>query len=222
MDWGSKHNLPVSKECPWQHRAGLAHRESHPCIFSSGERPANFMELWDYVREKNCTVDVHDERQMALFRDPRGIAVCTYYFVGARTGSIAPAGTVDNFVARYLPALCKWLAIRSIVFEGHAAQNCTVFRYEDTVSDHTRFHRQWLGSVGLNLPAEVVEGAVEAALQAHYRFSAKGVNVHSGQGMDLRARSFQNTLHDEPNGGDHHLADLAPTPFLGETGDSVG
>lgn len=134
---------------------------------------------------------------MAIFRDPRAIAVSTYYYVLARDASVRLEQSVDDFVSRHLATLCKWLTIRSIVFEGYAPQNSTIFWYEDVVADPMRFHNQWLESVGLNLPERVIKKAVEAALRGEFAFKSVGIDAHAGQSMDLHKRTFETTLRND-------------------------
>lgn len=194
---GKKHKLPVPNDCHWQHKGGLDHHRPYVCVFPGGRKPNNFYELWSCVQQRSCAVDVANARQMAIFRDPRAIAESTFYFQSGYGLARRPTENLDEFVSKYLPTICQWLAVRSIVFEGYAGANSTVFWYEDTIADPWKFHRDWLGSVGLSLPAEVVDGAVEAAMSGTFAFRSKGIDVHAGQGTDLQHRSFENTLRNE-------------------------
>lgn len=81
-----------------------------------------------------------------------------------------------------LPTLCQWLTIRYLLFAGAMAEQSTLFWYTDTLADPTKWHFDWLASVGVHLPVPVVEEMASAATNREFGFSTRGKNEHPGEG----------------------------------------
>lgn len=56
----------------------------------------------------------------------------------------------------------------------------TFFWYDDAMEDPLAWHHQWLAAAGLQLPHNVVEATVQAALRHEFGFPTKGVDPHPG------------------------------------------
>lgn len=55
-----------------------------------------------------------------------------------------------------------------------------VFWYDDARTDPLTWHKEFLASVGVHLPIEVVETATRAAVQLDFAFPIKQIDVHPG------------------------------------------
>lgn len=138
-----------------------------------------------------------------MFRDPRAVAESTYYFAEAykEVDSEGNPVMLDDFVLEHLPVLSQWIALRFIVFGGYLADQSVMLWYEDATADPLRWHFKLLASLGLQLPKEVVQRAVDTALRGEFNFNTKGIDEHADEdpdkNEDLEARSFENTLKDE-------------------------
>ncbi|CAN0485431.1 unnamed protein product, partial [Scytosiphon promiscuus] len=69
-----------------------------------------------------------------VLRDPRLVVVSTYYFM--KSHNKRGLGDLDDFVARDLPTLCEWIAIRHIQFSGVLRHRSIEFWYSDALADH--------------------------------------------------------------------------------------
>ena len=123
-------------------------------------------------------------------RDPRAKAVSTFYHEifhhddGLKNDHHwigFGLKTIDEFVMAVLPALCRWLTIRYLIFTGAMAKQSTIFWYSDTLADPTRWHSDWLQSVGVHLPIHVVEDMANAATNDQFSFKTPGKNEHPGE-----------------------------------------
>lgn len=121
-------------------------------------------------------------------RDPRAQAVSTFYHTVVnnhieKQSKVVGTGqeTVDEFVMAALPALCHWMTIRYFLFAGLMADQSTLFWYAESLADPWTWHMNWLSSVGLHLPAPVVEVMSNAASNGKFMFSTPGRNEHPGE-----------------------------------------
>lgn len=76
---GFKHMLPIDRTCRWQHGDNIA-SERTPCHFKNGSEPQNYEEVALCVKESHCHVTSR-HLQLAVFRDPRPMAVSSYFFL---------------------------------------------------------------------------------------------------------------------------------------------
>lgn len=133
-----KHTLPVDDQCAYSHRGGmdlvLSDRfvGKSACTFADGLEVENKDDLWRCMHKADCDI-TDDWVQMAVFRDPRPTVVSSYYHRGV-TGS-RHMGKLEDFVARELPILCQWLAIRYILFNGLIPHRSISFWYNDAIDD---------------------------------------------------------------------------------------
>lgn len=207
-----KHSLPVSPDCPWNHPHSVS-RENQGCMTAGGDPVANYDDVRQCMRESAC--DVNDERlQMVVLRDPRPVTVSSYYHQMIYYNVVD--GTVDEYVVKMLPTISQWLTIRHILFEEMMAEQSTVFWYEDAIGDPLTWHERWYESVGLRLPASVVEEASRVS-------SGDGVSTyrmpHPG-GADATAdRSYKDEISFGLNGQmDDILRAWLPPSFLVKIG----
>lgn len=121
-------------------------------------------------------------------RDPRAQAVSTFYHEIVHEHKETKfhwigygLSTVDEFVMETLPTLCQWLTIRYLLFAGAMAEQSTLFWYTDTLANPTSWHSDWLNSVGVHLPAPVVEEMASAATNGEFGFTTQGKNEHPGE-----------------------------------------
>lgn len=119
-------------------------------------------------------------------RDPRPGAVSTYFHEQLHNKAYnkgvagSASETLDEFVLAMVPVLCQWLALRYLLFTEIMGPQSTVFWYDDSLDDAFQWHSEWVASVGLRLPAPVVEVMADAALREDFDFATKGKNRHPG------------------------------------------
>lgn len=173
----------------------------HVCLFADGSRPQNYREIVDCVKESQCPITASDMHQLVIFRDPREVAVSTYYFTNEYTKLLPngePRETVDAYALRILPILCEWISVRHIVFGEYLAKNSTAFWYDEIKSDPVEYHRAWLALVGLHLPVRELGIAVERAVHGELDFHTKGFDPHPGLSTDHpRNRTLEAQLRND-------------------------
>lgn len=142
------------------------------------------------MKEKACEI-TDDRLQMAIFRDPRPVAVSSYFhrMIYYRKKD----GAVDKFVTKMLPTMCHWLTVRHFLFEGILADRSTVFWYEDALEDPLKWHTRWYESVGLLLPAYVIEAVSDAAADV----TKVALMPHPGGAAPVLGRSYKDDLREE-------------------------
>lgn len=191
-----KHVLPVDSNCRFRHSRGMA--TSHtPCSFKDKSVPNSYEDMVRCIDEADCTfVDTHD--QMAIFRDPRPVAVSSYFYLKVH-GRIGPweHATVDDFVLETFPIICQWVALRHILFEGILKRRTISFWYNDALADPTLWHRQLVGFLGLNLPEAVVEAASKATAEHRLSFKTKAIDKHPGGENATVSRSYVDEIKEE-------------------------
>lgn len=121
--------------------------------------------------------------QFVAMRDPRAVAVSTYFWVQThrdpdliRDHYPAFNQTLDESVLKILESVCQWTAIRHVLFGGFMPDNSTVFWYEDSNVNPLEWHYSWTQMAGLRLPPSWVEDISRQAESA----MNKGYNVHPG------------------------------------------
>lgn len=121
-----------------------------------------------------------DRLQFAGLRDPRAVAVSSYFHakrVPNYTSHPAHNHTLDETVLMILPQLCHWTTLRHILFEGLMSNTTELFWYEDALDDPRDWHYRWALHAGLNLPGKWIERMIEGL--GKERWSSK-FNVHPG------------------------------------------
>lgn len=178
----SKHTLPVEADCNWSHGGGIAKINSKSCARRhGGESPSNKAELWKCVQHSACRLT--DERlQMAVMRDPRAVAVSTYFHLLRVHPASVHALSADEFVLALLPTVCQWVSIRYLLFSELLVNTSKMFWYDDAKANPMEWHQQLLSFVGLRVPDGVVSMAADAAEQGGHilGFPSKGVDKHEG------------------------------------------
>ena len=155
------------------------HTGGYACSFNDGSPVNNYDDLRRCVYEAACSIDDH-WHQMAVFRDPRLVAVSAFYHL-YRHGKLSfYSGTVDDFVATVLPVMTQWIAVRHILFEDIIRGRATSFWYRDAMEDPMRWHNQWLQTIGLQLPTKIVQIMVNAAVAGDFGVRGKGFDIHLG------------------------------------------
>lgn len=121
--------------------------------------------------------------QFVPMRDPRAVAVSTYYYARVHRPSHLiknhyPAfdHTLDETVLDILESVCQWTAIRHLLFNGFMSNTSTVFLYEDAIANPSEWHYRWTHMAGLHLPTSWVKDMSVIAA----RSMSKGLNSHPG------------------------------------------
>lgn len=186
--------MPVERSCPWVHSAGIAVEEGFCNYMANGRPVKNGADLLLCAAEADC--DINDSRQqMVIFRDPRPSCVSAYFWLKARRNSPRAEVPIDHFVSRMFPVICKWMTVRFHVFTVLMRGQSTFFWYEDAMDDPYTWHKLWLTSVGLTLPASFVRTVTDKALSADFNFYAKGVDEHPGGREAFSERRYQDEIH---------------------------
>ncbi|CAM9643453.1 unnamed protein product [Scytosiphon promiscuus] len=190
-----KHWLPVRATCRWHHTGGF-NEDDFPCNTVAGRPVENHTDLWACMQEASCRI-IDEKLQFAPLRDPRAVAVSTYF--NRRKNPLfyseypdAPR-TVNEGVLKALPSVTKWIALRHILFEGMLANRSKTFWYDDAIQDPLDWHLRWTELAGLRLPIAWLEDITSLRMEGPWVDMTTGVNVHPGG----RAESLNRTWKDE-------------------------
>lgn len=156
--------------------------------------------MWKCVQDSDCA-HVDNSFQMAILRDPRPMAVSSYFHQVINAPRRVQGLPVDEWVLLMLPIFCKWLSVRYFLFAELLAAKSGIFWYDETLADPTGFHHTFYSLIGLRLPTSVVAKAASVAASAGLErgtllgFPVKGLDRHEG-GEDARK---DRTFRDEVN-----------------------
>ena len=200
-----KHALPVNAtSCAFSHNRAIElaptvtdhRRQISACTFASGAKPKNNDDVWRCMQQANCDV-TDDWLQLVVFRDPRQVVVSTYFHI--KVHSHKEVGDLDDFVARELPIICEYMAVRHILFSGFLPHRSMVVWYKDAMADPLEWYYHFLNSVGLQLPYQIVNEAAEAAAANKLRFTPKHIDDHPGEEAktDRSVRKFEDEVSSE-------------------------
>lgn len=92
--------------------------------------------------------------------------------------------SVDEYVVNILPAVCKWVAIRYILFGEILAEQSSMFWYDDARESPEDWQKQFFDFIGVRLPTEVVNRAAAVAVgrvqdERLSWFPIKGIDPHA-------------------------------------------
>ncbi|CAM9150970.1 unnamed protein product [Ectocarpus sp. 13 AM-2016] len=183
-----KHSFPVSDSCPWSHSYGLAGKRDG-CWSIDGQPVESELDLWTCIQKTPCEI-TDDRLQFVSIRDPRAVAVSTYFHHVNRNkprNFLELHPSLDETVLEILPQVCHLTTLRHIIFEGLLPNRSELFWYEETVEDPFEWHHRWASFSGLILPGGWITDIV-AENQKHTVF-----NPHPG-GAE---RSAERTWRDE-------------------------
>lgn len=129
-----------------------------------------------------------DSLQFATFRDPRAVAVSTYFWIETHAEDVAVYAkdrvplnrTLDESIVEILESVCLWTSTRHIVFNDLDRAKSAVFSYEEAEKDVLEWHYRWLHLVGLNLPVPWVKNIAGLARGGKWASLTQGVNPHPG------------------------------------------
>ena len=191
-----KHNLPVELRCSWQHFDGVA-SEGAGCSHVGGHRVQNYTDVLGCMKESPCRL-TDDRLQMLVLRDPRAVAVSSYFWLLVHPMERTPTKeTLEHYVLRMLPTICQYVHLRYVLLHEEMSEIMEEFEYEDSVANPLQWHQRWLAFVGLNLPESVVREASDKDSKRQYSFAAKGVDQHPGGGVTAPSRSFRDEVSEE-------------------------
>lgn len=129
-----------------------------------------------------------DSLQFATFRDPRAVAVSTYFWIETHAEDVAVYAkdrvhlnrTLDESIIEILESVCLWTSTRHIVFNDLDRAKSAVFSYEEAEKDVLEWHYRWLHLAGLNLPVPWVKNIAGLARGGKWASLTQGVNPHPG------------------------------------------
>ncbi|CAM9643384.1 unnamed protein product [Scytosiphon promiscuus] len=194
-----KHILPVNSDCRWNHPGGFTD-DIFPCTTVGGRPVENYADILGCMEEAACEI-TDDKLQFAPLRDPRAVAVSTY-FNRRRKSSFyttypdAPR-TVEEGALKSLTSVAQWIALRHILFEGLMANRSETFWYEDATEDPLDWHFRWTALAGLRLPISWVEGIASLRLIGPWMDMTTGVNPHPGGHKVSETRTWRDEVSPE-------------------------
>lgn len=194
---GGKHTLPVGPDCKYSRRAGIAVEKETVCKSEvSRGRPSNQPELWNCVKSSNCRF-VDDRLQMAVFRDPRPLAVSSYFHLLREHPLVVKDMSVDTYVVAMLPVFCQWVSVRYLVFAELLRDASIIFWYDEALEDPVFWHVGFFEFVGLRIPDEVLRRAASVATRggSMFGFPSKGKDRHDGGAAVAPTRSFRDEIN---------------------------
>ncbi|CAM9470199.1 unnamed protein product [Scytosiphon promiscuus] len=196
-----KHTLPVEDSCSFSHRRGISNAHDKVCTppGSDIQPPGNHAELYKCARESACRI-VDDRLQMSVMRDPRPIAVSAYFHTLRTHPELLHTSSVDEYALSFLPAACKWVSIRYLLFAEILGHKSSLFWYDDAQENPGDWHSDFYDFIGIRVPMSVVERSVAVATgqvpdSRLAGFPSKGIDVHSG-GSESES-SGKRTFRDE-------------------------
>lgn len=92
--------------------------------------------------------------------------------------------SLDQYVLMMLPTVCKWVAIRHLLFGDILAEKSSMFWYEDARERPEDVQRQFFDFVGVRVPNDVVKQSAAVAVgrakdkRASF-FPIKGIDPHA-------------------------------------------
>lgn len=194
-----KHTLPVDASCAWYHKRGIAEEDAAVCNPVDGGAVAmNQAELWQCATDAACPI-IDNRLQLSVMRDPRAIAVSAYFHILREYPQTMRYASVDEYASAFLPAACKWLSIRYMLFSEMLGDRSLLAWYDDAQENPSEWHRRFLEFVGLRMPDEVVAVAVGDATGGGSRFGfpVKGIDRHQGGAEANPTRSFRDEISAE-------------------------
>ena len=189
-----KHALPVAPDCAYTRRRGIAIEGDAVC--KSGAQLSNQPDLWDCVKNSDCPF-VDNRLQMAVMRDPRPLAVSSYFHMLREYPDTLSGMTVDTYVATMLPIFCQWVSIRYLVFAELLKDTSIIFWYDEAQDDPVVWHVKYYNFVGIRVPDEVLRKAATIATRGGkmFGFPSKGLDKHEGGADAGLTRTFKDELN---------------------------
>ncbi len=126
--------------------------------------------------------------QFSTFRDPRAVAVSTYFWIETHARDVAVYAkdrvnlnrTLDESILEILENVCRWTTTRHILFKDLMQDGGTVFSYEEAEGYPLDWHYRWTHLAGLHLPVPWVEELTTLATKGAWASLTQGVNPHPG------------------------------------------
>lgn len=140
--------------------------------------------------------------QFSTFRDPRAVAVSTYFWIETHAKDVAVYAedrvnlhrTLDESILEILESVCRWTALRHILFKDLLQDGGTVFSYEDAEEDPLDWHYRWTHLMGVHLPVEWVEDMTTLATKGAWESLTQGVNPHPGGKKADESRTWRDEV----------------------------
>ena len=189
-----KHALPVGPECAYSRRKSIAMEGDTVC--KSDVAQSNHPELWACVRNSNCQF-VDDRLQLAVLRDPRPLAVSSYFHMHREYPETVEGLTVDTYVETMLPMFCRWVSVRYLIFAELLRDSSIIFWYDEALDDPVFWHVGFYDFIGVRVPDKVLRKAAEVAMRGGsiFGFPTKGLDKHEGGAAAGLSRTFRDELN---------------------------
>lgn len=143
--------------------------------------------------------------QLATFRDPRAVAVSTYFWIETHAKDVAVYAeervnlnrTLDESIVEILESVCLWTSTRHILFNYLNRAQSAVISYEEAKEDVLEWHFRWTHLAGLNLPVAWVNDIAALAQRGKWASLTQGVNPHPGGEEATVARTWRDEVSPE-------------------------
>ncbi len=193
-----KHDLPVSKTCPWQHVDDIT-PEGKGCTSVAGQPVQNYTDTVRCLHENPCRV-TDSRQQMLILRDPRAVVVSSFFYLKLHPNSAGiarPGESLEEYALRMLPTMCRFVYLRYQLLQEQLPDRTVEFLYDESLEDPLRWHQRWLSFVGLTPPESVVQEATDTAERMEFGFTAHGVDNHIGGKEATKHRSWKDEVSPE-------------------------
>ena len=193
-----KHDLPVSKDCPWQHVDDIT-PEGKGCTAVAGHPVHNYTDTETCFHKKPCAI-TDNRQQMLILRDPRAVVVSSFFYLKLHpnsAGTARPGETVDAYVLRMLPTMCRFVHLRYQLLQERLSDKTVEFLYDESLADPLGWHKRWLSFVGLTPPESVAQEATDTSQRREFGFAAHGVDKHPGGTAATARRSWEDEISPE-------------------------
>lgn len=191
----SKHNMPVSKKCPWRHIDGIT-TENAGCTTVNGRPLQNWEDTLNCLQKSGCHV-TDDRLQMLVLRDPRAVVVSSYFYLKIHhkgPARLKSHESVNIYALKMLPTICRFVHLRYELLKEQRPNTTFDSYFNETLADPHGWHQRWFSYVGLHLPESVVHQAADTAVRQDFAFTPKGIDTHQGGKNATAKRTYENEI----------------------------
>ncbi len=199
MGGGIKGNqFPVDSSAP-SFLAGEEKTKGHVFSTMRAARIQQQADLWRCVEEAECAFN-DDSLQLAMMRDPRAATVSAY-FHRIRVNPerhFELESSVDTYFQEMLRVVCRWTAVRYLLFTELLADQSELFLLEDLEIDPADWYGRVFSFVGLHLPFEFIHDTAQHASGRDGTLGYGHIDEHpGGHASGVTSRTFKDELGPE-------------------------
>ena len=134
----------------------------------------------------------------------RPVAVSAYFHSLRNYPQVLKGASLDDYALRFLPTVCKWVAIRYYLFAEVLADRSALFWYDDALESPQDWHDGFYDLVGVRVPAGVRSKAVDVAVgrasEGRFtHFPVRAIDLHflGEDGPSASNRTFRSEVSPE-------------------------